>query len=213
MPELSTLIAFIGAVAVLNLTPGPDMMLLISRGLGEGWKASLFTALGFTVAGVVQIPALALGVATLVQSSPLAFDILRYAGAVYLTWRGVQLIRKAGQLSPTMLVTGRTSPVLALRDGMVSSLTNPKILLFLLAFLPQFVDPARGSVTTQLVVLGIVMKAVALVIAGSVAMATGMVGRALSRWPRFTLWQERVTGVVLIGLGVRLLTMDGRARV
>jgi len=96
---------------------------------------------------------------------------------------------------------------LALRDGLVASLTNPKGLIFLLAFLPQFVDPTAGSVTLQLLLLGGIMKLSALVIEGSVALASGFVGGWLARRPNFIVWQERVAGIVMLGLGLRLALM------
>lgn len=211
MIALSTLLPFVGAVIVLSITPGPDLLLLVSRGMAQGWKASWFTAFGFTLAGIVQIPLLALGVASLVQSSPVAFDVLRYAGAAYLIWRGVSLLRSAGT-SAHVGMAAATSPVAALRDGVVASLTNPKGLMFLLAFLPQFVDPAKGSVSLQFVLLGLIMKAVALMIESLIAVMSGRVGSLLVRWPKVVLWQERLTSLVLIALGLRLLTMSGQAR-
>ncbi len=212
MLDASTLVAFSAAVIVLSATPGPDMLLLVSRGVGQGWKAAWFTALGFTLAGVIQIPLLALGVASFVQSSPLAFDLLRYAGAAYLLWRGVRLLMMAQRPIHPAAIAHQVTVGAALKDGVVASLTNPKGLIFLLAFLPQFVDPARGSVAAQLVALGLLMKALALAVESLVAFGAGAVGRWLIRRPYFVVWQERVTGLVLVCLGVRLLTLQSSAR-
>jgi threonine/homoserine/homoserine lactone efflux protein len=205
MPTLPTLAAFVGAVLVLALTPGPDMMLLISRGVGQGWRIALYTAMGFTAAGIVQLPLLVVGLASLVQHSPVAFAIVKYAGAAYLIWRGIQLIRSRAQ--PRVVRAVLTTPWLALRDGIVASLTNPKGLIFLLAFLPQFVDPARGHVALQLLLLGGIMKLTALVTEGSVALAAGAIGDLLAQRPGFIRWQQRGTGLVMILLGVRLVLM------
>jgi threonine/homoserine/homoserine lactone efflux protein len=203
MPDPATLTAFIAAAFILSVTPGPDMALLISRGIGHGWKSAWFTALGFTLAGLIQIPLLALGIASVFASSPLAFDLLRYAGAAYLIWRGIKLIWSAA---------GAPHYLVALNDGLVASLTNPKVLVFLLAFLPQFVKPEQGSVMLQFAMLGLALKLVALAVETTIALSAGALGRSLARWPRFTLWQQRVTCAILIGLGMRLLTMDARAR-
>jgi threonine/homoserine/homoserine lactone efflux protein len=97
------------------------------------------------------------------------------------------------------------------RDGFINNLTNPKAILFMFAFLPQFVSPDRGSVAAQLLVLGLTQKATGFVVQGSVALASGAVGASLARWPGFVAWQERFTGLVMVGLGLRLfLTGDGR---
>jgi threonine/homoserine/homoserine lactone efflux protein len=210
MPSLATLVTFVAAVLALALTPGPDMMLLLSRGVGQGPRIAFCTALGFTLAGLVQLPLLAVGVASVVAASPLALTFLRYAGAVYLLWRGVQLLCRRRHSSA--VTHAQVSATLALRDGVIASLTNPKGLIFLLAFLPQFVDPARGSVTLQLLLLGGTMKAVALCIEGSVALASGVVGRWLAQRPWWAVWQERIAAAVMIGLGLRLALMrDARS--
>lgn len=213
MFDFATLSTFVAAVVILSLTPGPDMALLVSRGIGQGWKAAWFTALGFTLAGFIQIPLLALGVASIFQSSILAFDLLRYLGAAYLVWRGIRLLMQSGSSPRSPGPTDTTTLLLALRDGVIASLTNPKGLIFLLAFLPQFVDPMAGPVPMQLVLLGLLMKSVALAVESAIAFFSGGFGHYLRSLPRFVIWQERITGLVLIGLAMRLLTMDSRPRV
>jgi threonine/homoserine/homoserine lactone efflux protein len=187
------------------------MALLISRGIGQGWRTAWYTALGFSLAGVIQIPLLAFGVASIFQSSALAFDVLRYFGAAYLAWRGVQLFLQAASLPLAQPSTPVTRPTAALRDGVVASLTNPKSLIFLLAFLPQFVDPSAGSIPAQLVLLGLLMKAVALTIETAIALCADRVGRVLRRLPQVLVWQGRMTGVLMLGLAIRLVTMNSEA--
>jgi threonine/homoserine/homoserine lactone efflux protein len=211
MPPLTTLLPFIGAVIVLALIPGPDLMLLVGRGVGQGWRVALLTALGFTAAGLIQLPLLVLGLGSLVQQSPVAFNVIKYAGASYLVWRGIHLLRSRPDVAVNADTT--TPPWTALRDGMVASLTNPKGLIFLLAFLPQFVDPSRGHITLQLLILGVVMKVAALLVEGSIALASGAVGTWLGKHSRLVQWQVRGTGMVMILLGLRLLTArEARAR-
>jgi threonine/homoserine/homoserine lactone efflux protein len=106
------------------------------------------------MAGLIQIPLLAIGVASLIQSSPLAFDTPRYSRAAYLIWHGVQLIGEAGMFAPCLRSTKGTTPLPAMRDGIIASLTNPKGLIFLLAFLPQFVEPARHRPRRHEAILG-----------------------------------------------------------
>src|SRR2546429_193935 len=147
MPELGTLLAFGVAVLVMQLTPGPDMMLIVGRGIGQGRKVALCTVLGMTLlAGLVQLPLLALGVASLLQSSAFALTILQWAGASYLIWLGGRLLWTSAGTRIAASMPSQVSARSAMREGAINNLTNPKPLLFMFAFLPQFVDPAQGAV-------------------------------------------------------------------
>ena len=208
MPDLATYLAFLAAVLVMQAVPGPETMLVVSRGVGQGRHVALCTVLGMTVAaGMVQLPLLALGVASLVRSSPLAFELLRWAGAVYLVWLGARLLvprrRAAGSCGPAS--ARRTSAHGAVREGLIANLTNPQPLVFMLAFLPQFVDPAHGSVTAQLLIFGATQKVTGFAVLGTAAVASGAVGGWLARRPSLIVWQERFAGAVMIGLGLRLV--------
>lgn len=207
MPDLPTFLTFYTAVATLQLAPGPDMMLLLSRGIGQGRRTALLTAIGMTVmAGLVQLPLLALGVTSLLQASPLAFDLLRWSGAAYIVWLGAKLIvGSLGRRTSMRAASQPISAVAALRQGMINNLTNPKTMIFMLAFLPQFIDPANGwSVTAQLLFLGAVQKMSAFMILGTVALGTGTIGNWISRRPTLIAWQERCAGIIMIALGLRL---------
>ncbi|MEO1407003.1 MAG: LysE family translocator, partial [Pseudomonadota bacterium] len=133
-----TLAAFSLAVILLALTPGPDLFLIVGRGLAQGRAAAVFTSLGFFLAGAVQVPLLALGLATLIAENPILFDAIRYAGGAYLIWRGAKML--FGRV-PDLQGEGdaAVSHGEALREGFVASLMNPKGHAFMLAFLPQFV--------------------------------------------------------------------------
>jgi threonine/homoserine/homoserine lactone efflux protein len=212
MPDLATYLAFVAAVLAMQTTPGPDMMLVLGRGIGQGRRIAAATVLGFMLAGLVQLPLLALGVAALVQSSPLAFALLRWAGALYLIWLGAGLLLRR-PAAPAAAAAPRTTLWRAARDGMVSNLANPKVLVFMLAFLPQFVDPARGPVELQLLLLGATQKGCGFVVQGTVALASGALGARLARRPGWRRWQERGAGLVMLALGVRLVVAgDGRPR-
>jgi len=209
----STLIPFFLALLALQLSPGPDMLLVIGRGIGQGRLVAFLTAVGGTLAaGLIQLPLLALGVASIIQSSPLAFAILRWVGAAYLIWLGLKLLLKTrGTLDPTV-ERNPVSSWTALREGMVSNLTNPKVLVFMLAFLPQFVDPHNGwPVAAQLLILGGMQKLSGFVVLALVALGAGGLGNWLSRRPHLFVWQKRFTGLVMLGLGLRL-ALTGEAR-
>jgi threonine/homoserine/homoserine lactone efflux protein len=201
-----TLAIFITAVVVLAITPGPDMAMLIARGVGQGTKIASFTALGFTIAGLIQIPLLALGVDTLFKNHPALYNVMLWAGAAYLIWRGIKLLRSASHGGLTLSASSTTATLWSsLQDGMIASLLNPKALIFMVAFLPQFADPARGEIWWQIVVLGIILKSVALLVELTIAFAAGGFGKWLSRHPGLVVWQERMTGLVMIVLGIRLI--------
>lgn len=206
MPGTETLLTFMVALFFLEVSPGPDMMLILGRGLGQGRKIALLTVLGMVfVAGFVQVGLLVLGVASLLQAHPSALTALRWAGAAYLLHLGARLIGSSLRGRGRVLAMPDVSAWSAVREGTINSLTNPKSLLFMFAFLPQFVDPAAGPAWLQLLVLGSLQKLAGVLSLGSVAVASGTVGGWLHRWPRLVVWQERFTGSVMIGLGLRLL--------
>lgn len=202
-----TLSAFSLAVIILALTPGPDLFLIVGRGLSQGRAAAIFTTLGFFLAGAVQVPLLALGFATLIAENPVLFDLIRYAGGAYLIWRGAKML--LGR-APDPQSEGCTSVSRgeALREGFVASLVNPKSHAFTLAFLPQFVDPAAGPVAVQFVILGLVMRIVALFVEVTLATFSGTIGAFLRRSRRARIALERTAGLLIVAIGVRLLLLE-----
>ena len=217
MPDASTYAAFLAAVLAMQAVPGPETVLVVSRGIGQGRRVAFWTVLGMTLAaGAVQLPLLAFGVASVVRASPFAFELLRWAGAAYLVWLGAALLlrrgagaRRAGEAAAQ--AAAAPSARKAVREGLVANLTNPQPLVFMLAFLPQFVDPARGSVTAQLLLLGATQKATGFLVLGTAALASGAAGGWLARRPGLLVWQERFAGAVMVGLGLRLLVSGARA--
>jgi threonine/homoserine/homoserine lactone efflux protein len=211
MPDTSALLTFILALVVLEVTPGPDMMLVLARGIGQGRRVAILTVIGMVfVAGVIQVGLLVLGVASLLQAYPASLLILQWAGAAYLFYLGAKMILASVGEDKKILGKAAISDRSAIREGAINSLTNPKSLLFMFAFLPQFVDPNAGPIWLQLIVLGTVQKLAGILSLGSVAVASGTVGQSLHRWPRLLSWQQRFTGIVMLGLGLRLL-MAGNA--
>ncbi|VTO23398.1 lysine exporter LysE/YggA [Klebsiella variicola] len=145
MPSIETFITFLLALTLLEISPGPDMMLTIARGVGQGKRIALLTVLGNVfVAGFVQVSFLVMGLVTVVHAWPVALDLLRWAGAAYLMWLGIKMIATSGT-DTRLRKTAKISDWNAVKEGALNSLTNPKSLLFMFAFLPQFVDPGRGS--------------------------------------------------------------------
>jgi threonine/homoserine/homoserine lactone efflux protein len=181
------------------------MILVISRGIGQGRQVALATAVGCVSAGAVQIPLLALGLASIINASTMAHEILRWIGAAYLFYLGAALLLRRAN-GEALAEEPRTTASVAFWQGVVSNLTNPTTLAFMLALLPQFVDPSRGSTTGQLVVLGVTMKATGMIVLGSVALAAGSAGKWICRRPTFIVWQEPFCGATMIGLAIYLLS-------
>lgn len=216
MPRLETYFAFIGVLLAYQLGGiGPDMLLVISRGVAHGRRTAISTALGCVAAGVIQIPLLAFGLASLIASSPVAYDVLRWAGAGYLVYLGIKLMlarqvqeeRIAPAAAPALV------PWRAFSQGMLTNLTNPATLTFMLAIIPQFAQPSAGSITLQLVVLGVTMKGTGVIVLGSVALASSTASAWLTRRRGFLIWQERFAGAVLVVAATHLLFADaGRSR-
>lgn len=208
MPELAIFVPFLLAVIAIQVSPGPDMMMVIARGVGQGRRVALTCVAGISAASIVQIPALALGVATIFERSELAYTILRNLGAAYLIYLGIRFFLSSANANQPVQ-NSITSARAAFFQGFWGNLANPKSLVFLLAFLPQFVDPTRGNISTQLIVLGIIHKSVGALVDGAVAIVSGSSGNWLKKHPGFALWQERLVGTILISLGIRLV-LDAR---
>jgi threonine/homoserine/homoserine lactone efflux protein len=142
MVGTEALISFLIALFFLEITPGPDMMFVIGRGISEGRKIALLTVFGMVfVSGILQVALLVLGLGSLLQTYPPILISLRWFGAAYLSWLGIQMLGTCFQRKTLIIVDSKISGWSAVRDGTINNLTNPKSFLFMFAFLPQFVDP------------------------------------------------------------------------
>lgn len=175
MIDLSTLLVFSGAVVLLLLSPGPNMAFVISHGVSYGWRGGVASSLGICVADLLLTALTATGVTALVASWPPSFDVIRYAGVIYLLWLVFKTLQKSPGLEAAQVRRVRLGRVFA--QAMLNSLLNPKALLFFMVFLPQFVRPEAGSIAVQLLVLGGVLT----LIAGVFHALLGVFGGALSR--------------------------------
>ncbi|RWC69608.1 MAG: LysE family translocator [Mesorhizobium sp.] len=194
------------------MPPGPDSMLVTARGIGQGRTVALFTVLGMTAAaGAIQLPLLALGVSSVLRTSPLAFALLQWIGAAYLVGLGLRLIFARPE-TDIQLNKRPLKPVGAVREGMIANLINPWPMTFMVAFLPQFVDPHGGSVTIQLLLLGATQKATGVLVLGTYAIAAGSIGSWIMRRPRVRRWHQRIAGMFIVGLGVRMAVVGGSGR-
>ncbi|HZI56359.1 MAG TPA: LysE family translocator [Verrucomicrobiae bacterium] len=202
MPEKAAFLTFLFAAFMLNIAPGPDMLYVIGRSVGQGRKAGIVSALGVFVGCWVHILAAAIGIAALLRSSPVAFNVVRYAGAAYLIYLGVRMIAQRANLSSQQLRP--ESLVSIFRQGAITNVLNPKVAIFFLAFLPQFIDARRGSVALQILVLGFIFNVGGTLVNLAVAYAGGTLGELLRRNQQFARLQRWFTGLVFVGLGLRL---------
>ena len=201
MPELSTLALFVGAAFVLLVVPGPAVMYIVARSIDQGRLAGVVSVLGIQLGTLVHVAAATLGISALLMSSALAFDVVKYLAAAYLVYLGLRtlLSREASQRQE---VVERSRLSRIFWQGALVNVLNPKTALFFFAFLPQFVDPSRGSVALQVLVLGLVLAAMGVVSDGLYALLAGAVGTWLRGNARFLSIQRYATGGVYIALGV-----------
>jgi len=213
MPTLPTLLAFAVAAALLIVVPGPNVIYIVTRGIDQGRRAAVVSALGVEVGMLFHIGAAALGLSALVASSDLLFDIVRYAGAAYLVWMGVANLRAriANVEIPTLDRRQTSSRMFG--QGLIVNVLNPKVGLFFIAFLPQFIDPGRGGATTQILVLGAVFVVIATLSDMVYALASGAIGAWLRRRASIARQRARFSGIVYIILGgMAAVSGSGSAR-
>ena len=207
MPDTANLLAFIAASALLGITPGPDIIYVVMRGPAQGRRAGLAAAAGLCTGIVGHIALCAAGLSAIIAGSATAFTVIKIAGAAYLVWLGIALWRSRGGIDLSGNAT--VQPIAGIyRQSIVMNLLNPKVALFFLAFLPQFVTPDGAPVALQLAVLGLIFMAVSFVVMGAAGLAGGQVRRLLARNDRAGRWLERGAGTVLIALGLRLAAQD-----
>jgi threonine/homoserine/homoserine lactone efflux protein len=207
MISLATLALFLLAVLALFLSPGPNMAFVLSHGVAHGPRGGFAAALGISSADLVHTLFAATGVTALVAEWPPSFDLLRYAGALYLLWLAFQALRSNAGL-PAGARVQPSAFARIVRMAFLNNLVNPKALLFFMVFLPQFVDPSRGSVPLQLVQLGVMLSAAALAFNTLLGACSGQVGRWLQRRPGAEKFQRGLLALVMVGLAIRLLLLD-----
>ncbi len=198
MIDPAVLLAFLPFALALNLTPGPDMLFCLGQGLAAGPRAALAGALGVTVGGMVHALAAGLGLAALLTAWPAAFEAIRWAGVAFLLWVAWRTLR-AGPARAAAPIR----PARAFRDGLACNLTNPKVALFMLAFLPQFVAPA-APVLPQFLLLGAVIALGGLAVNGTVGACAGGLGRRMTGAPRLARALRWTTATLFAGLALRL---------
>lgn len=193
------ILSFMGTGVLLNLTPGADVVFASACGVSGGWRCGVAAAFGITMGSVVHIVLAALGVSAALIAIPHAYDIIRYAGAGYLGYLAV----KSWRSDPALVeANGERILIRAVKRGLVTNVFNPKVALFILAFLPQFVDPLVGPIWHQIVILGALFSATGLIITSGYGALGGVFGNFLKRANGAL---TKITAIVFGGLAVRLV--------
>lgn len=205
MLPVESLIAFVTVSALLSIAPGPDNIFVLTQSALYGKKSGVLVTLGLCTGLIVHTTAVALGVAVVLQTSIIAFTALKIIGALYLAYLAWQAFQATAQPLEATGSTFRTSGALY-RRGIIMNITNPKVSIFFLAFLPQFTSPENGPIAPQIFLLGGLFILVALIIFSAIAIAAGALGSWFNNSPKVQVYLNRIAGTVFAGLALKLIT-------
>jgi threonine/homoserine/homoserine lactone efflux protein len=206
LPDTATLLLFLSSAFMLTIAPGPDIIYVAMRGLAQGWKAGLVAALGLVTGIFVHIILAAVGLSAILASSPMLFAIVKYAGAAYLIYIGWQIYKAPAVTAHDdhhQLKLGHIY-----RQTILMNILNPKVALFFLAFLPQFVDTGSEHVTSQFILFGFLFQLTALMIMGSVGLFAGTITAKLAGKPGNSTWLTKLAGSAVMTLGAFIPLKD-----
>jgi threonine/homoserine/homoserine lactone efflux protein len=202
LPPARELVLFLTAAGVLLAIPGPAVLYIVARGVDQGRKAGLASSFGIATGGLVHVLAATVGLSALLVTSALAYSTVKYAGAAYLIYLGIKKFREK-PVAPETVNRNTPAPLRRIyMQGILIQILNPKAALFFFAFLPQFVNPTRGSVTLQFFVLGMLFAVLGVMTDSLWAITAGSAAGWLQRKRVFLRHQNNVSGTVYIGLGL-----------
>jgi threonine/homoserine/homoserine lactone efflux protein len=197
--------SFLLTAVLLTATPGPDNLMVLSMGISGGRRAGIAFGLGCAVGCLSHTVLAIVGVSALLVASPTAFMLLKWAGGAYLLWLGVQALKKAGTGQLPARAAANKSVRSLFLQGLIANAINPKVVLFFLSFLPQFVNEAQGHVEWQLGLLGVLFSLQAAILFGVLGYFSGAIGAWLSHRPAAGRWLDRAAGAIFVALGLRML--------
>jgi threonine/homoserine/homoserine lactone efflux protein len=201
---------FLTTAVLMIATPGPDLIYIITRGITQGRQIALLSTVGVCAGYIVHTIFAVLGLSALVQSSAGVFEMIRYAGAAYLVYLGIRTLRSKQHLILKPAEVKPTKKSRIVWQGIITSVLNPKGILFFMAFLPQFVNPYVGRVVAQMFALGLTFTVLCFLIYGTVGYFAGSLGNRLAGHTKFADVLQWITGTVLVGLGLRLALPEHR---
>lgn len=196
---------FLSVSILVNLSPGPDMLYTAARSLSQGTKAGILSAMGIFAGCFFHISAAIFGLSKIIEESVLLFSIIKYAGAAYLIHLGLRSLLRKKVIADKI----ETLPAMSFRkiffQAMLTNVLNPKVAIFFLSFLPQFIDPKSAFLKEQIGFLGLWFAVQGTLVLIIVASLTGIFRKMLQHNKNFWTWQERITGIILVGLGIKML--------
>lgn len=208
MGSIEQFAAFLAAAVLLNLTPGADHTYILGRTIAQGRLIGFMSSWGVCTGAMFHVLAVSAGISAIIAASPTAFTIVKFAGAGYLIWLGIQALRSRGLVVPESGPRLATSPWRAFGQGVVVDVLNPKVAIFFMAFLPQFVTPSLGAAWWQLILLGGIVILVALLWEAVLVLGAHAMTASLRRRPAISRWLNRVMGMMLVALGIRLALQE-----
>ncbi|HEY1151384.1 MAG TPA: LysE family translocator [Pseudoduganella sp.] len=196
---------FLAAALLITVSPGPDNLMVLGMGMSRGRKQGMVFGLGCALGCLSHTILATLGVSALIAASPTAFTALKVFGGLYLIWLGIGALRSRGGARVEGSGLPDESLLRLFGKGLFANAINPKVVLFFLSFLPQFVVTARGDVSWQTAQLGLIFTLQACMLFGLLGYFSGAVGKWINRNPRAGMWLDRVAGAIFVGLGLRLI--------
>lgn len=203
---IENLAVFVGTGILLNLYPGPDTLYIIGRSLSQGRSAGVAAALGIGTGSIVHTLLGAFGLSAIITASATAFLLLKYAGCAYLIYQGIQLLRNAPAAAPVASRVSRDNLLQVYRQGAVTNILNPKVALFFLAFLPQFISLASPNKPLSFIILGALFVTTGTIWCLLVALFSSALSRRLRQSPGTSRLLRRINGLLFLGLGLKLAT-------
>ncbi len=204
MLDFQQFLLFALASLMLNITPGNDMIFVATHSTSHGIRAGMMAALGIALGCVVHIIAAVLGISAIIAQSAVLFDVIKYLGAAYLIYIGIKAIVSKTQSFDISSDKAPVSDGVILKQGIFTNVLNPKVALFFLAFLPQFINTQNQSIGLQILLLGLWFNISGTIVNFGVAWAFGKAGNFLKQYPAFSFWQNKITGGILILLGLKV---------
>ena len=205
----SEIITYMLVVIVLQVIPGPAVLLTLARSISGGTRVGVATGAGIAVGDILHTLMAVFGLSAILMTSAVAFGVVKYLGVAYLVYLGISAWRE-GTGNLQIPVTHSVTPRMAFRQAILAEILNPKTALFFLSFLPQFVHPARGAITLQLLILGAIFVGLSIVVTSSFALCSSLIAGSFKRYPVIESWRPRVTGGIYFALGLNLALQDRR---
>lgn len=199
------ILGFLLTTVLLTATPGPENLMVLSIGISGGRQSGMAFGLGCAVGCLIHTVLAVVGVSALLAASPTAFMLLKWTGGSYLLWLGIQALRKAGTGQMPSGTASTKTPRALFVQGFIANVINPKVVLFFLSFLPQFVVESQGQVEWQLAVLGLLFALQAAILFVLLSYFSGAIGAWLNRRPAAGRWLDRAAGTLFVALGARMI--------